>query len=137
MNISFIKLNTVFWFLSKQDLWKRHGKDQVQKVSPSPYRRHETSRFRELPHPLAMMTLLMDSPQNGGPKLEKLSKYAENLYMKVYWVADYESDLIFLLWIRMQKFFRLLITNLTFDSRNSRWRIHCSCWIIEKLSYLD
>ena len=34
--------------------------------------------------------------QDGGRKFEKLSAYAENLYIKVYRVADYESDLRFL-----------------------------------------
>ena len=31
-------------------------------VSTSPHRRQETSYFRRLPHPLAMVTSLMDGP---------------------------------------------------------------------------
>ena len=95
--------------------------------------------------------------QRGGRNFEKLSDHAENLYIKVYWVVDYKSVLRFsrfnvadlrwrpkigknhriFLWICIQKFFTLLIANLTLDSRNSDWRIHCSCWKVEKLFDLD
>ena len=33
--------------------------------------------------------------QDGGRKLEKSSDYAENLYTKVFCVADYEFDIRF------------------------------------------
>ena len=77
----------------------------------------------------------------GAWKFEKLPDYAENSYTKVYRVADYESDLRFSRfnmanprwWQKLEKiieffyvsvscvlFFGLLITNLIFDSYNSR-----------------